>query len=104
MSQLDEFREQLRQRPKLNEPEREKTPAVEPTATKKVRKKKSETKAGYSSVWLSKETQRKAKLLLLWLEAEDIEGPGTIGAVLADALDSLIDIKYPKAKKYVDRG
>ena len=103
MSQLDEFREQLRQRPKLNEVEREKTVAEDSSAQKKVRKKKDVPKQR-AAVWISKECQRKARLLALWLDAEGIEGPDTIGSIFSDALDVLIDAKYPKAKKYVERG
>lgn len=91
MTQLDEFREQLRQRPKLNENKGE-----------KVRKKKNEKEA-HATLWVTKEVQRKAKLLILWLEAEGVEGPGSIGGVVAEAIDVLIDTKYPQAKEFLDR-
>ena len=68
---------------------------------RKVRKKK-EISSGHSSVWLPKDVHRKAKLLALWMEAEGIPRPGSIGELLAEAFDTLIDIKYPKAKKYVE--
>lgn len=63
---------------------------------------KKEISSGHRSVWLPKDVHRKAKLLALWMEAEGIPRPGSIGELLAEAFDTLIDIKYPKAKKYVE--
>ncbi|MBQ9462715.1 MAG: hypothetical protein IJU68_03565 [Bacteroidales bacterium] len=65
-------------------------------------RRKKESKAGHSSVWLSRDAQRKAKLLTLWMDAEGMERPGSIGDLLEEALDVLIVTKYPKAKKYVE--
>ena len=102
MSQLDDFREQLRNsRPEEEEKEQPKPEVRTSPAPKKVRRKK-EAKAGHSSVWLSRDAQRKAKLLTLWMDAEGMERPGSIGELLEEALDVLIDTKYPKAKKYVE--
>lgn len=102
MSQLDDFREQLRSaRPVEEEKEQPKTEIHETPPPRKVRKKK-ENSSGHSSVWLPKDVHRKAKLLALWMEAEGIPRPGSIGELLAEAFDTLIDIKYPKAKKYVE--
>ena len=102
MSQLDDFREQLRSaRPAEEEKEQAKEEGHATPTPRKVRKKK-ESSSGHSSVWLPKEVQRKAKLLMLWMEAEGIPRPGSIGELLAEAFDTLIDTKYPKAKKYVE--
>ena len=102
MSQLDDFREQLRNsRPEEEEKEQPKPEVRTPPVPKKVRRKK-EGKAGHSSVWLSRDAQRKAKLLTLWMDAEGMERPGSIGELLEEALDVLIDTKYPKSKKYVE--
>ncbi len=102
MSQLDDFREQLRNsRPEEEEKEQPKPEVRTSRAPKKVRRKK-ESKAGHSSVWLSRDAQRKAKLLTLWMDAEGMERPGSIGELLEEALDVLIETKYPKAKKYVE--
>ncbi len=78
-----------------------KTEIHETPPPRKVRKKK-EISSGRSSVWLPKDVHRKAKLLALWMEAEGIPRPGSIGELLAEAFDTLIDIKYSKAKKYVE--
>lgn len=72
-----------------------------PPAPKKRRKKESKA-ADHSSVWLSRDAKRKAKLLTLWMDAEGMERPGSIGDLLEEALDVLIETKYPKAKKYVE--
>ncbi len=102
MSQLDDFREQLRSaRPVEEEKEQPKAEIHETPTPRKVRKKK-EISSGHSSVWLPKDVHRKAKLLALWMESEGIPRPGSIGELLAEAFDTLIDIKYPKAKKYVE--
>ena len=102
MSQLDDFREQLKNsRPEEEEKEQPKPEVRTSPAPKKVRRKM-EAKAGHSSVWLSREAQRKAKLLTLWMDAEGMERPGSIGDLLEEALDVLIDTKYPKSKKYVE--
>lgn len=102
MSQLDDFREQLRSaRPVEEEKEQPKEEVRTSPAPKKVRRKK-DVNAGHSSVWLPKDAQRKAKLLVLWMDAEGLERPGSIGELIAEALDVLIETKYPKAKKYVD--
>ena len=65
-------------------------------------RRKKEASAGHSSVWLPKDLQRKAKLLTLWMEAEGIERPSSLGELLAEAFDTLVDTKYPKAKRYVE--
>ena len=102
MSQLDDFREQLRSaRPVEEEKEQPKAEVTTTSTPRKVRRKK-ETKSGHSSVWLPKDVQRKAKLLTLWMEAEGIPRPGSIGELLAEAFDTLVDTKYPRAKKYVE--
>lgn len=102
MSQLDDFREQLRNaRPQEDEKEQPKAEVRTPPAPKRVRRKKG-AKTEFASAWLPREVKRKAKLLALWIEAEGIEGPGTIGDVIAEALDVLIETRYPKAKKYVE--
>lgn len=102
MSQLDDFREQLRNaRPVEEEKEQSKEEVRTSLAPKKVRRKK-DVSSGHASVWLPKDAQRKAKLLMLWLDAEGLECPGSIGDLMTDALDVLIETKYPKAKKYVD--
>lgn len=101
MSQLDDFREQLRNSRPEEEKEQPKPEVRTSPAPKKVRRKK-EANAGHSSVWLSREAQRKAKLLTLWMDAEGMERPGSIGELLEEALEVLIDTKYPKAKKYVE--
>ena len=103
MSQLDDFREQLRNsRPEEEEKEQPKPEVRTPPAPKKVRRKMEGKTAGHSSVWLSRDAQRKAKLLTLWMDAEGMERPGSIGELLEEALDVLIETKYPKAKKYVE--
>jgi hypothetical protein len=103
MSQLDDFREQLRNsRPEEEEKEQPKAELRTPPAPKKVRRKKESKAADHSSVWLSRDAQRKAKLLTLWMDAEGMERPGSIGDLLEEALDVLIETKYPKAKKYVE--
>ena len=101
MSQLDDFREQLRNSRSEEEKEQPKPEVRTSPSPKKARRKK-EAKAGHSSVWLSRDAQRKAKLLTLWMDAEGMERPGSIGDLLEEALDVLIDTKYPKAKKYVE--
>ena len=102
MSQLDDFREQLRSaRPVEEEKEEPKSEARPAPAPKRMRRKK-EAGAGHSSVWLPKDVQRKAKLLTLWMEVEGIERPGSLGELLAEAFDTLVDTKYPKAKRYVE--
>ena len=99
---MDDFREQLRNaRPAEEEKEQPKEEVRTSPAPKKVRRKK-DVNAGHSSVWLPKDAQRKAKLLVLWMDAEGLECPGSIGELMAEALDVLIETKYPKAKKYVD--
>ena len=103
MSQLDDFREQLRNsRPEEEETEQPKPEVRTPPAPKKVRRKMEGKTASHSSVWLSRDAQRKAKLLTLWMDAEGMERPGSIGELLEEALDVLIDTKYPKSKKYVE--
>lgn len=102
MSQLDDFREQLRNaRPQEDEKEQPKAEVLISPAPKRVRRKKG-VKTEFVSAWLPREVKRKAKLLALWIEAQGIKGPGTIGDVMAEAIDVLIETRYPKAKKYVD--
>lgn len=102
MSQLDDFREQLRNaRPVEEEKEQPKEEVRTSPAPKKVRRKK-DVSSGHSSVWLPKDVQRKAKLLTLWMEAQGIERPGSLGELLAEAFDTLVDTKYPRAKRYVE--
>lgn len=103
MTQLDEFREQLRQRPKLHQDERDKPVAEEPSAPKKVRKKK-DVPQERAAVWISKEVQRKVRLLGIWLDSEGLEDAPSLGDVITEAIEHLIDTKYPKAKKFVERS
>ena len=97
----DRIKNLTSQQQKKEEKEQPKAEIHETPPPRKVRKKK-EISSGHSSVWLPKDVHRKAKLLALWMEAEGIPRPGSIGELLAEAFDTLIDIKYPKAKKYVE--
>lgn len=102
MSQLDDFREQLRSaRPVEEEKEQPKEEVQIVPVPKRARRKK-EANSEFASAWLPKEVKRKAKLLALWIEVEGIDGPGTIGDIVAEALDVLIATKYPRARRYVE--
>ncbi len=108
MGQLENFREQLKQRSVPNGeiiPVGEKKVAGEPKgapASRKVRKKK-EADDERRSVWVRRETLRQVKLLSLWLESEGNDGSKSIGDIISEAVDCLIETKYPKAKAFIKR-
>lgn len=93
MDQLENFREQLKQRSRPGNKDPQEPPAPE----KKMRKKK-EPMPGRASVWIPKESILKVKLLSIWIEAEGIREPSSVTGIIADAIDYYIDKKYPQAK------
>ena len=119
MSQLENFREQLKRRSRqeekvctekveqpvggvLPEEDERKENQGDSPAPKKVRKKKDD-RAERGCVWLPKEELRKIKLLSLWIESEGIDGPSTIGDLFVEAVECLIETKYPKVKPFLKR-
>lgn len=108
MGQLENFREQLKRRSQPEEEtttaERERSEAAvtDSPAPKKMRKKKDD-RAERGCVWLPKEELRKVKLVSLWIESEGINGPTTIGDLFVEAVECLIETKYPKVKPFLKR-
>lgn len=108
MSQLENFREQLKRRSQPEEEtttaERERSEAAmtDSPAPKKVRRKKNENERR-GSIWFPMDELRKVKLILLWLQSEGIDGPKTAGDLLVEALECLIETKYPKVKPFLKR-
>lgn len=104
MSQLDDFREMLRSaRPEgEKEKERPKEEAQTSPASKKMRRKK-DSCTGRAAVWIPKDVQRKLRLLCVWLESEGLKEAPTIGELVSEAVENLIETKYPKAKAFLKR-
>lgn len=103
MSQLDDFREVLRSARPEGEKEKE-LPEAEtqtPPAPKKMRRKKDDSPER-AAVWIPKDVQRKLRLLCVWLESEELEAP-TIGELVSEAVENLIETKYPRAKAFLKR-
>ena len=102
MTQLDNFREQLKQRshPAQQEVRVEQEAQETASPSQKRLRKKTETPRR-KSVWLSTEAVLKAKTLALWVETENIDTSSNLGDLFAEALDCLIETKYPKAKAYM---
>lgn len=104
MSQLDDFREVLRRARPEGEKEKEqsKAEAQTPPAPKKMRRKK-DVSPGRAAVWIPKDVQRKLRLLCVWLESEGLKDAPTIGELASEAVENLIETKYPKAKAFLMR-
>ena len=91
MDQLEMFRRQLRKKP--GEEIVTDSPAVsEPVKVKKKRVKDQ----GYSSIRLREDVLRKGRLLSLWLEANMGRKGVSLVQLFKEALDCLIETKYPK--------
>ena len=104
MSQLDVFREVLRSaRPEgEKEIEQPNAEAQTPYASKKMRTKKDDSPVR-AAVWIPKDVQRKLRLLCVWLESEGLKEAPTIGEIVSEAVENLIETKYPKAKAFLMR-
>lgn len=108
MSQLENFREQLKRR---SQPVEETAPVqdersgiveTDSPAPRKMRKKKDD-RTERACVWLPKDEWRKIKLVSLWIDSEGIDGPKTAGDLLVEAVECLIETRYPKAKAFLKR-
>lgn len=104
MSQLDDFREVLRRARPEGEKEKEqpKAEAQTPPAPKKMRRKK-DVSPGRAAVWIPKDVQRKLRLLCVWLESEGLKEAPTIGEIVSEAVENLIETNYPRAKPFLKR-
>lgn len=104
MSQLDDFREVLRRARPEGKKEKE-LPEAEvqtPPASKKMGRKKDDSPER-AAVWIPKDVQRKLRLLCVWLESERLKETPTIGELASEAVENLIETKYPKAKMFLKR-
>lgn len=104
MSQLDDFREVLRSARPEEEKEKEqpKAEAQTPYASKKMRTKKDDS-PGRAAVWIPKDVQRKLRLLCVWLESEGLKEAPTIGELVSEAVENLVETKYPEASSFLRR-
>ena len=104
MSQLDDFREVLRSARPEGEKEKElpEAEAQTPPAPKKMRRKKDDS-TGRAAVWIPKDVQRKLRLLCVWLESEGLKEAPTIGELVSESVENLIETKYPRAKAFLMR-
>lgn len=104
MSQLDDFRDVLRSARPEGEKEKEqpKAEAQTPPVSKKMRRNK-DVPPGRAAVWIPKDVQRKLRLLCVWLESEGLKETPTIGELVSEAVENLIETKYPKAKAFLKR-
>lgn len=104
MSQLDDFREVLRRARPEGEKEKEqpKAEAQTPPAPKKMRRKK-DVSLGRAAVWIPKDVQRKLRLLCVWLESEGLKEAPTIGELVSEAVENLVETKYPEASSFLRR-
>ena len=64
---------------------------------------KKDDSPGRATVWIPKDVQRKLRLLCLWLESEGLKDAPTIGELISEAVENLIETKYPKAKALLKR-
>ena len=104
MSQLDDFREVLRSARPEGEKEKEqpKAEAQTPPASKKMRRKK-DVSPGRAAVWIPNEVQRKLRILCVWLESEGLKEAPTIGELVSESVENLVETKYPRAKAFLKR-
>ena len=104
MSQLDDFREVLRRARPEGEKEKELPEAEAQTspASKKMRRKK-DSCPGRAAVWIPKDVQRKLRLLCVWLESEGLKEAPTIGELVSEAVENLVETKYPEASSFLRR-
>ena len=58
---------------------------------------------GRAVVWIPKDVQRKLRLLCLLLESEGLKDAPTIGELVSEAVENLIETKYSKAKALLKR-
>ena len=97
MDQLDYFREQLNKKPVEDSPASQHQDAVK--GKRRGRRKKDEKEMnpqGSSCIKLSSESLRKARLLSVWLDANGIQQRASLNGLFEEALDLMIESKYPK--------
>ena len=101
---MDNFRAQLKKRQQAEETMDIAAEAsrADPTKASKVRKEK-KLSSGRVNVWVSKEAAKTAKRLAFWLEEENDGKPVTIGALFSAAIECLVETKYPKAKRFIQK-
>lgn len=94
MDQLDYFREQLNKKPSEASP----VPQEEVKKKRSRKSTQSETAKGLVNLKITAECHRKVRLLSVWLDANGIRHRMQLNDLLEEALDLMIESKYPKFK------
>lgn len=98
MDQLEMFREQLRRKPGDPRPTTQESPAS--AETEKVKKKRKPAEDSRNiRIW--SKTGRNIRLLSVWLEANEGRKNLTLTEIVDEAVEYLIENKYPKAKALI---
>ncbi|MBR5923918.1 MAG: hypothetical protein IKZ60_00520, partial [Bacteroidales bacterium] len=66
--------------------------------------KKSRKEIHEAAVRTSPSTLRKLKALAFWLEMNDHQVKPSLASIIDEAVDYLIEGRYPQAKKYTFKG
>ena len=106
LDQLEMFKEQLApkgSRDVWGEKEKVMDAPVQDAREEK-RKKKSRPETHNASFRASPSTLRKVKMLAVWLDMNEYRKSPSLASIVDDAVDYLIEKKYPKAKKFTERN
>ena len=98
MDQLEMFREQLRRKPGDPRPTTQESPAQAETGKVKKKRKPAEDSRNIR-IW--SKTGRNVRLLSVWLEANEGRKNLTLTEIVDEAVEYLIENKYPKAKALI---
>lgn len=90
MDQLEMFRRQLRKKPD------EEIVTDSPAVSEPVKVKKKVKDQAYSSIRVREDVLRKGRLLSVWLDANMGRKSVTLVQLFEEALDCLIETRYPK--------
>ena len=105
LDQLEMFKEQLApkgSRDVWGEKEKVMDDPVHDARDEK-KKKKSRKEIHGAAVRTSLSTLRKLKALAFWLEMNGHQVKPSLASIIDEAVDCLIENKYPKAKKFTER-
>lgn len=104
MNQLEMFMEELGHKKKSGVLDEKETEAAAPAPQKsKSRRMKRSGEERSACIRVSARTLKKMKLLAIWMDENGQSQRAMLMSIAEEAVECLIDERYPKAKKFTER-
>lgn len=105
MNQLEMFMEELghMKRSEVSDEKETETAPLVPQKSKSRRTKRSGGEDRSACIRVSAGTLKRMKLLAIWMDENGQSQRATLMSIAEEAVECLIDERYPKAKKFTER-